>query len=81
MSAGHPLVAFAVAIARQDDLLHEAEANRIVAVAGPVPPRVAAGVRGWLGRALVDLGERLQSTHKRPLVGELAATAALRISR
>jgi hypothetical protein len=81
MSAGHPLVAFDIAVSRREELLHQAEERRIVAIADATRSPFATGLRGHLGRLLVGLGERLQS-RPHPLVGDLAtATGPLRISR
>jgi tRNA(Ile2) C34 agmatinyltransferase TiaS len=82
MSAGHPLIAFEVAITHQDDLLQQAEEQRTVAIADATRRPFVYGFRGRVGHALVGLGERLQSTQQRPRASDLAsATGALRISR
>jgi hypothetical protein len=82
MSAGHPLIAFDVAINRHEELLRQAEDDRLVAVAGTAHHPFAAGFGDWLGHLLVCMGEHLQTSHRYPLAGDLdSATNALRISR
>lgn len=82
MSAGHPLIAFDVAISRQDDLLQQAEEERLVAVAGMTGHAFAGGFSDWMGHLLIRVGEHLQTTKRHPLASDLdAATGALRIAR
>jgi hypothetical protein len=82
MSAGHPLIAFDVAISHQDDLLQQAEDKRLVAVAGTTGHSFAGGFSDWMGHLLVRVGEHLQTTQRRPIAGDLdAAAGALRIAR
>jgi hypothetical protein len=82
MSAGHPLIGFDIAIARQDDLLQQAEERRIVNIAGTTANPTVGGFSDWMGHLLVCVGERLQTTHRRPLADDLSpATGAFRIAR
>jgi hypothetical protein len=82
MCSQHPIIAFEVAIAHQDEMLHQANSQRLMGVAESGHRRVLGGVMQFAGQRLVRLGERLQTTRRRPNGGELAAAAgALRISR
>lgn len=82
MSAGQSLIAFDVAVCRQDDLLHRAEEKRLVAVARTTAPSFAVGFCDRLGDLLVRVGEHLQTTRRRARVGDLdVATGTLRIAR
>jgi hypothetical protein len=80
MSSQHPIIAFEVAHAHQDEMLHQADSRRLNGAAESDHKRIL-GVKQFVGQRLVRMGERLQAT-RRTNGGELGAAAgALRISR
>ncbi|MEA2511348.1 MAG: hypothetical protein QOJ59_835 [Thermomicrobiales bacterium] len=81
MSGQHPVIAYDVAISLQEGLLHQAEAGRLAACADADRPVVVDRLRRRAGQALVRLGERLESTHRRSTGDLAAASGVLRISR
>ncbi|HKG25066.1 MAG TPA: hypothetical protein VKB09_05415 [Thermomicrobiales bacterium] len=82
MSVQHPIISFEYAISHQDELIHQADVKRLAGAVEASEPRRLSGARRRVGQALVQLGERLQTTHRRAHAGDLAAAAgALRISR
>jgi hypothetical protein len=82
MSSQHPIIAFEVAHVHQDEMLHRADVQRLMGVAGSGQRRGLDGAKLAMGQRLVRLGERLQATRSRSNGSELAAAAGvLRISR
>jgi hypothetical protein len=82
VSVQHPIISFEYAISHHDELIHQADVKRLAGAVDTSESRRLSGLKRRVGQALVQLGERLQATHRRANAGDLAAAAgALRISR
>jgi hypothetical protein len=81
MNVGHPTIGFDIATCRRDDILRQAEVNRLLSEVPDNRPTVGA-VRRQVGNALIRFGERLQGSLQHRLGQEFGdASGALHLAR
>ncbi|HEY7034354.1 MAG TPA: hypothetical protein VH482_23660 [Thermomicrobiales bacterium] len=81
MNVGHPIIGIDFANCRRDDILRQAEVDRLVAEARVARPTVGT-LRRKVGNVLVRFGERLQGARERRLADELGeSVGSLELAR